>query len=96
MLANRQNLVNIENSPYFTQRLNEAQLAEARAEAEAKGEAKVRRLNEAQLAEARTEAEAKGEKIGEAKGANQIVKLIKDGYDVDTALRMIVSKFADE
>jgi hypothetical protein len=58
------------------------------------------RLNEAQLAEARAEAEAKGEARGEArgeaKGANQMAQLINDGYDVNTALKMITSKFADE
>jgi hypothetical protein len=83
-VANPQNLQAIENEPYFTQRLTEAQLAEVRAEAEAQGEAKVRRLNEAQLAEARAEAEAKG--------ASQLLKLIKEGYDADTAFKMITEK----
>jgi uncharacterized protein YunC (DUF1805 family) len=108
IVANYQNLQTVENSPYFTQRLTEAQLAEARAEAEAKGVAKAQRLAEAQLAEARAEAEAKGIAKGiakaqrlteaqlaearieaEAKGVAQLAKLIKDGYDVDTALKML-------
>jgi hypothetical protein len=80
-VANRQNLQTIENSPYFTQRLNEAQLAEARAEAEAKGEAKVRLVNEAQLAEA--------EEKGMINGANQLAAFIKEGYDLETAIKMI-------
>jgi flagellar biosynthesis/type III secretory pathway protein FliH len=96
-VANLQNLVDIENRPYFVQRLNEAQLAEARAEARAEAlaeaEAKTQRLNEAQLAEtraeARAEAEAKGIAIGESKGAKQLAKLIRDGYDVNTALKMM-------
>jgi hypothetical protein len=107
MLADRQKLEEIENSPYFTQRLNEAQLAEARAEAELKGEAKVRRLNEAQLAEARAEAEAKGEaKVrrlneaqltearaeAEAKGVGRLANLIKEGYDVDAAVKIIMGE----
>jgi hypothetical protein len=65
IVANHQNLKTIENSPYYTQRLNEAQLAEARAEAEAEGI---------------------------AIGANRLAKLIKDGYDVDTALKMLEPK----
>jgi hypothetical protein len=62
IVSNPQNLQTIENSPYFIQRLNETQLAEARAEAEAKGI---------------------------IKGANQSTKLIKEGYDLETALKMI-------
>ena len=47
------------------------------------------RLTEAQLAEARAEAEAKGEARGEARGINRLAELIKKGYDLDTALRII-------
>ena len=47
------------------------------------------RLNEAQLAQARAEAEARGEARGKAEGASQLARLINDGYDVDTALKMI-------
>jgi hypothetical protein len=60
-VANRQNLQELENDPYFAQRLTEAQLAEERAEAE-------------------------------AKGANKLAQLIKKGYDVDTALKMVTGK----
>jgi hypothetical protein len=59
----------MEDSPYFTQRLNEAQLTAARAEAEAIGEAR-----------------------GEARGVDRLSKLIKDGYDVDTAVKMIMGE----
>ena len=47
------------------------------------------RLNEAQLAEARAEAEARGEARGEAKGAHRLAELIRKGYDLDTALKLI-------
>ena len=40
IVASRQELEAIESSPYFTQRLNEAQLAETEARAEARGEAR--------------------------------------------------------
>jgi hypothetical protein len=73
-VENIQSLQAIENKPYFVQRLNEAQLEEARAEAEAKGIAI---------------GEAKGIAIGEAKGADQLAKLIRDGYDLDTALKIV-------
>jgi hypothetical protein len=56
-VANLQDLQAIEKSPYFTERLNEAQLAEARAE-------------------------------GIAIGADQLAKLIRDGHDVDMALKI--------
>jgi hypothetical protein len=72
-VANLKHLQAIEKSPYFTERLNEAQLAEVRAETWA-------------------EAEAEGITIGEAKGADRLaklVKLIRDGHDVDTALETL-------
>ena len=47
------------------------------------------RLTEAQLAKARAEAEAKGEARGEARGASRLAELIKKGYDIDAALKMI-------
>jgi hypothetical protein len=62
IVANYQDLQAIESSPYFTQRLNEAQLSEARAEAEARGK---------------------------TEGANLLANLIKKGYDLDVALRMV-------
>jgi predicted transposase/invertase (TIGR01784 family) len=53
-LADKQNLETIENSPYFTERLNEAQLAEAREEArkEAMEEARKEVKEEARKEEA--------------------------------------------
>ena len=70
IVANHKDLQAIESSPYFTQRLNEAQLAQARAEAEARGR-------------------AEGEARGKTEGANMLAELIKKGYDLDVALKMI-------
>ena len=82
IVANKKELQAIENRPYYVQRLTEAQLAEVRAEAEAKGEAKGR-------AEGKAEGKAEGQAEGKAEGANQLAELIKKGYDVDEALKMM-------
>lgn len=68
IVATHQELREIENSPYFTQRLNEAQLAEERAEAEAKGVAKGR---------------AEGIAEGVKKGEDHIVSLLKSGCTLE-------------
>jgi hypothetical protein len=78
IVANYQELQDIENSPYFTQRLTEAQLAKARAEAEAKGEARGVAIGE-----------ARGEARGKSEGINRLAGLIRKGYDLDAALKII-------
>ena len=47
------------------------------------------RLTEAQLADARAEAEAKGEVRGKIEGATMLAELVKKGFDLDAALKMI-------
>jgi len=47
------------------------------------------RLTEAQLAEERAEAEARGEAKGRAEAADLLAELIRKGYDLDTAVKMI-------
>jgi predicted transposase/invertase (TIGR01784 family) len=62
-VANQQNLQAIENSPYFTQRLNEAQLAEARAEAKREG-----------ITEGKREGKRKGKREGKREERLTIAK----------------------
>ena len=78
IVFNQQELQAIENSPYFSQRLTEAQLAEERAEAKAEG-----------IAEGKAEGIAEGKAEGIVKGAIQLAELLRKGHDVDTALKMI-------
>ncbi|MDR0469934.1 MAG: hypothetical protein LBH09_08175 [Peptococcaceae bacterium] len=78
IVVTHEELEAIEKGPYYTQRLSEAQLAEARAEAEIKGEAK-----------GKAEGKAEGEAIGKVKGATLLAELIKKGYELDVALKMI-------
>ena len=74
LIATYQELEEMENSPYFTQRLTEAQLDKARAEAAAKVEVRAR---------------AEGKAEGRAEITKILAELSKKGYDLDTALKMI-------
>ena len=65
IVASPEQLQEIENSPYYTQRLTEAQLEEAREETRVK-----------------TRVEA----------VNKMVDLLKEGYDIETAQKMVLGE----
>ena len=107
-VADKQNLTDIEENSYFTGRLTEAQLAEERAEAEARGEAKGKAEGIAEgeakgkaegiaegIAEGKAEGIAEGEVRGKVDGANQMAALINKGYNVETALKMVVAELGE-
>jgi len=65
-VADKVGIAKAEKNPYYTERLNEAQLEEARAEAYAEGKVE-----------------------GKAEGASELLALLKQGYDADTAFSML-------
>ena len=91
-VSDTQSFYDIDEKPYFTGRLTEAQIAEERAEAEALGEARGRAK-----AKARRRAEAKAEAKAEAmvEAANHMADLINKGHSVETALKMVLEESSE-